>query len=309
MKIAAYITAYNDLASVEKCLQAIHNQSHPVEKIYILDNSAIRLITDNYYQDINIEHHPENQGIGYGISWAISEAIKLNYDFLWVFDQDSIPAENCLQKLLEIYLDFPLNQHSLGIIAPTSIDIETDNIVQGANFNGSYFTACPHKIDAKYYECDAPITSGSLINLAAAKTIDLPCVDFFIDGIDIDYGWRFRKQGYHNLIVTDAIMQHQFGQPLKVNFLSRKLIIQEYSSLRHYYICRNHTYIETRNTTVSHRLNCVRYRFKYMLFSMIKILLYDSDQKGSKLFACFLGTYHGFIGKLGKIWELPINRN
>jgi rhamnosyltransferase len=303
MKIAAYITAYNDLEAVQKCLLAINHQSHAIEKIYILDNSPVELITDHKYHNIYVEHHPENQGIGYGLSWAITEAIQLNYDFLWVFDQDSIPTENCLEKLLDVYLSFPLNEQYFGIIAPTPLDIETNSVVQGVIFNGSYFTACQHQMNAKYYECDAPITSGSLINLAAAKTIDLPSVEFFIDGIDIDYGWRLRQQGYHNLIVTDAIMQHKFGQPVQVNFFFKKLIIQEYSSLRHYYICRNHTYIETRNAKAYYQLNCIQYRLKYMLFSTIKIILYDSNDKGVKVFACLLGTYHGFIGKLGKIWK------
>lgn len=303
MKIAAYITVYNDLESAEKCIQAINCQSHVIEKIYILDNSQVELISHNKYHNVDVKHHPENQGIGYGISWAITQAIKLNYDFLWVFDQDSIPAENCLEKLLDVYLNFPYNEKYLGIIAPTPLDIETNNVVQGVIFNGSYFTACQHQIDTKYYECDAPITSGSLINLAAAKTIDLPSVDFFIDGIDIDYGWRLRQQGYHNLIVTDAIMQHRFGQPVEVNFFFKKLTIQKYSSLRHYYICRNHTYIETRNTKAYYLLNCGKYRLKYMLFTVLKILLYDSDAKEIKVLACLLGTYHGFIGKLGKVWK------
>jgi rhamnosyltransferase len=303
MKIAAYITVYNDLEAAEKCLQAISSQSHLVEKIYILDNSPIELINQTRYQNIYVQHHPENLGIGYGLSWAITQGIEFSYDFLWVFDQDSIPEKNCLEKLLDTYVNISDNIKKLGIIAPTPVDIRTNRTIQGVSFSNSHFIACQHQIDAKYYECDAPITSGSLINLAAAQTVDLPRTDFFIDGIDIDYGWRLRQQGYHNLIVTNAIMYHNFGQPVTVNFVFKNLTIQQYSSLRHYYICRNHTYIETRNTTARYRISCWKYRLKYMLFSSIKIILYDPDDQAIKILACLLGTYHGFIGKLGKVWQ------
>jgi hypothetical protein len=37
-------------------------------------------------------------------------------------------------------------------------------------------------------------------------------------------------------------------------------------------------------------------------FTILKIMLYDSEDKQLKIWACLLGTYHGLIGKLGKTW-------
>ncbi|BAZ09907.1 glycosyl transferase family protein [Calothrix sp. NIES-4071] len=304
-KVAAYITVYEDAVSATQCIQAIKSQSFPVDKILILDNSSERVI-EHQHPDVLILHCPENLGIGYGLSWAIIKALDWNYDFIWVFDQDSVPSVNCLEILLDTYFDLITDNYQIGIIAPTVVDTRTNCIAEGVIFNGSYFSSCKPEI-LKYelnnqsnYECDAPITSGSLINLTVAKQIDLPRSDLFIDGIDIDYGWRLKQHGFHNLIVLKAIMYHNFGHPQEVTFLKNKKIIYIYSSLRHYYICRNHTYIETRYAQGFYRLVSVGYRIKYLLYTIAKIILFDADEKLIKVWACLLGTYHGLIGKLGK---------
>ena len=149
---------------------------------------------------------------------------------------------------------------------------------------------------------DSPITSGSLIAVAAAKTISLPRADLFIDGVDLDYGLRLRQKGFHNLVVPQALMYHHFGNPIKHNFFNREVFVQKYSPLRHYYICRNHTYLETRYAKGWYRITSCLFRIKYLLRTVAFILLYDKD-KVLKLWACLLGTFHGMKGKLGKTWH------
>jgi len=92
MKVAAYITAYG-IAAVYKCIQAISKQSYQVIAVLVLDNSPVSIIQ---YDSIVVSHHPENIGIGEGLMIGIRWAIK-GYEFLWVFDQDSVPAPNCLE--------------------------------------------------------------------------------------------------------------------------------------------------------------------------------------------------------------------
>lgn len=299
-KVAAYITLYNDLQAAQNCIAAIQSQSVPISKLLVLDNSQTELLDKYKYNYITAFHRPDNAGIGYGLALAINTAIESGYDFLWVFDQDSIPASNCLERLLDSYNLYSKDNYPIATVAPTAIDIKTNSVVQGVIFNGKYFIACEHQIYQPAYECDAPITSGSLINLTAAKTIALPRDDLFIDGIDLDYGLRFKLNNFHNIIVTNAIMQHNFGDCREVNFLNRRLFLQSYTALRHYYICRNHTYLEIRYAQGFCRLVSLLYRCKYMLFTIIKIILYDNNDKIKKIWACLLGTYDGIRGKLGK---------
>jgi rhamnosyltransferase len=98
-------------------------------------------------------------------------------------------------------------------------------------------------------------------------------------------------------------MYHNFGNPKTIKFFKKELIFQEYSALRHYYIYRNHTYLETRFAQKFYKLSSSYKRVKYLVFIIIKILLYDNQEQWLKIRACLLGTFHGFIGKLGKVWS------
>ncbi len=302
IKVLAYITAYEDNKAVKNCVQALKNQSFPIDKIFIVDNSCVNPVLLPKCEDILIRRYPENLGVSGGLKLALELAIIQEYDFLWAFDQDSVPTSDCLRIIIETYHRLDKIKHIIGIIAPTSIDLRTNTVVECAKFIGHCFKGCKHNSQLETYECDSPITSGSLISIAAAKTISFPCVDLFIDGVDLDYGLQLRQNGFVNLIVTQAIMHHNFGNPLKVKFLHRELDIQQYSALRHYYICRNYTYLEMKYARGWYRLYSFKHRIKYLLYSTIKILLYDSENKALKIWACLLGTYHGFQYKLGKIW-------
>lgn len=302
-KVAAYITLYKDKQAASKCVQAIKSQSIPIDIVFVVDNSEQKLLEPDNSASILIHHYPENIGIGQGLALALEWGTKEGYDFLWTFDQDSLPTNNCLEILLKTYNKFSLEDgNKIGIIAPTAIDHKTEKVIQGVIFLGGQFIGCKHNKNVDFYECDSPITSGSLISIAAAKTVDSPRAELFIDGIDLDYGLRLRQQGFHNLIVPTAIMYHNFGNPVKVKFCQREVIIHQYSALRNYYIARNHTYLETRYAQGLYRLTSCGRRIKYLLRRILTIFLYDSEEKTLKIWACLLGTFHGFQGKLGKTW-------
>ncbi|MCV3216723.1 glycosyltransferase family 2 protein [Plectonema radiosum NIES-515] len=300
--VAAYITAYEDPEAVRLCVEAINSQSFPVQKILIVDNSHQKPISGLDGNNAIIKYCPENIGIALGLSWAITWAIEQDYDFLWAFDQDSIIETECLIKLLSIYKNHQKDNYLIGIIAPTAVDLRNNQIIEGAIFQRDRFVGCKASNEVQPYECDSPITSGSLISIRAAKTISPPIAELFIDGVDLDYGLRLVQKGFHNLIVPDAIMHHNFGNPIKAKFFSRELTVQKYSALRHYYICRNHTYLSIRYAQRWYSLTSCMRRMKYMIYSIVLIWLYDSEHKALKTWACILGTCHGLIGRLGKIW-------
>lgn len=303
-KIAAYITAYENPEAIRHCVRAINSQSYPVQKILIVDNSHYKYLSNCATGDnVMVKHYPENIGVSGGLSLAFEWVIKEQYDFLWTFDQDSIVTKDCLSNLLLAYERLHNPDYLIGIIGPTAIDLRNNQIVEGAKFVRDRFTGCKPPAQTQPYECDSPITSGSLIAIAAAQAISPPRAELFIDGVDLDYGLRLVQKGFHNLIVPNAIMYHNFGNPIKAKFFNKEFILQQYSALRHYYICRNHTYLCTRYAKGWYCLTGWMRRMKYMIHTILLIALYDSEQKVLKIWACIFGTYHGLKGKLGKTWQ------
>lgn len=301
-KILAYLTVYQDKKATELCLEGIKNQFLNVDQILIVDNSEELLLeeTDN----LIVKHYPENIGVGSGLKKAIEYAIQEKYDFVWTFDQDSIPTKKCLQNLMFFYRKLTNSNYKIGIIAPTPIDLNNHQMIRGVIFKKNTFKGLIPSNQQTPYECDAPITSGSLISIRAAKTIELPREDLFIDGVDLDYGYRLKQRGFHNIIIPNAIMYHNFGHPKTVTFLNKNIVYQQYVPLRYYYICRNHTYLELQFSEGIYKITCLTKRFKYLIYTVVKILLYEEQDKKSRIFACLLGTYHGLIGKLGKFTGL-----
>ncbi|MBW4474001.1 MAG: glycosyltransferase family 2 protein [Stenomitos rutilans HA7619-LM2] len=303
--VAAYITAYEDAIALNECLTAIRAQSYLIKKIVIVDNSlrSLELSDANREDDrLLIWHHPENIGIAGGLSLATQWAVQQGYDFLWTFDQDSAPASDCLERLLEAYGEFTTEAYAISMMAPTAIDARTGQIVKPSLFLGDRFRGFLPDNPTVPYECDAPITSGALVWLQTVDRVEPPAIGLFIDGLDLDYGLRLRQAGFHNLVVPGAAMYHRFGVPFQVELLGKKKAFQLYSPLRYYYICRNHTYLELAHSKGWYRFTCALRRAKFLLLTLLKILLLDSNSKSQKAIACIIGTYHGFLGKLGKIW-------
>ena len=300
-RVAAYITAYEDAEALNACLNALQLQTGAIDRIFIVDNSRQALSVEPNPK-LQIFHRPENIGIAAGIRVAIEQALIEGYDFLWMFDQDSQPTPDCLELLLRASVELAAN-YQIGIVAPQAIDARTGAIVEPAIFLGDRFKGYKAPSQTDPFECDAPITSGSLIWLKTHQQVESPDPRLFIDGVDLDYGLRLRRAGFHQFIVPKAVMNHRFGEPLMVQFAGIKKTVQIYSALRHYYICRNHTYLEFSYAEGRDRITCALRRIEYAIKLSAIVLLFDSNSKLAKIKACMIGTYYGFRGNLSQPWK------
>lgn len=308
-RVAVYITAYEDLMALLDCIRAIQKQSYPVEKIFIIDNSkkALQLDLDielDYIQDfILIKHYPENLGISGGLAIGLQWAIDHNYDFLWTFDQDTIPHSDCLSILISEYEELSRQGILIGIIAPLALDSNIKIELPGHIFERYRFILSPDHQEL-LYECDVVITSGSLVSIPIAREVELPNQELFIDGVDWDYCLKFKQKGYKIFLTRKTFIQHRFSNLSLAKFpiTGKNIMINHYSSLRYYYISRNHTYISLHLCKSVDIPLVIFDRLHRMFRTIAKILFYEPEQKYLKTWACLKGTFDGFIGNLGKRW-------
>ncbi|WP_164920800.1 glycosyltransferase [Thermosynechococcus vestitus] len=173
-KVLAYITAYNDYFALNRCIDGLINQTYKIDYLLIVDNSSrpipIQKLGNNL--SIEVQHHPENIGVAGGLTLGIQYAIHKKFDFIWLFDQDSTPYENALENLIYFY-DKYINKSEIGILSCAVQDRETGQINCGFIYKNYRFYQ--QQIDSRkaVYECDAVITSGTLLNCHAAKEIGL----------------------------------------------------------------------------------------------------------------------------------------
>ncbi len=307
-KVAAYITAYQDTDALEKTIAAIEKQSYPISEIFIIDNSHHQIISEQNNRNLIVEFHPENIGVDGGTSIAIKWAMGKGYDFIWLFDQDSQPLPDSLEILLAKYQQLSSKNYNIGILSPQIFDINTSQEFPGYIFQDYKFIPKPGYAEIHdYYSCDGVITSGSLVNLIAAKSVELPKGNLFLDAVDYSYCMNFRKQKYEVIVIKNTILKHRLGNYSSVkDRLSQKnhqVVTFTCKPSRYYYACRNHTYFESRQSNKRMLHLCFIHRCKYLINMIGRIIRYEPDLILLKIWACTLGTFDGFRGKLGKNWE------
>jgi rhamnosyltransferase len=304
-KILAYITAYQDGRALQACLQAVAQQSLAITHGLVVDNSPVPLTLPPWANDWSVKHVPDNIGVAGGMALALQIAIEQNYDFLWLFDQDSQPAVDCLGQLLQVYQLHQESAHPVAIVAPRVIDQTMNCDIGAAVFDRYRFKEyLPDWNNNTWADCDAPIVSGMLISVAAAREAAAPRQDLFLDGVDLEYGLQLRRAGFRNLITSQAILYHHLGSPLQVNYCNRSYFIHNYPPLRTYYYYRNQTYIETHYSGPRYYAWAFLHRWKVAVKDIILTVLYR-EHKLLRVYATLLGTWHGVVGHLGKQTQFP----
>lgn len=210
-------------------LDAVFKYSQVFDRVYIFDNTDnIKKQESNYNHLINIENvvyisEANNFGLSISLNRMCKKAIFDNFDFIFLFDQDSNISNNDLIKIND-YIECHVNTN-VGIYAAKVIydgkqeDINLDNELS--------------ELEVKW-----AITSGSYINLNIYKLTDGFDENYFIDGLDYDYCIQVEKLNFKIVEIQNVFLYQQLGE--KDGFLW--LLIFEHGALRHYYIFRNRLY-------------------------------------------------------------------
>lgn len=213
--VKAVVVAYNSPKELEACINGIVNQSYPVSKIIIVDNSSDEcakknkeliesyLVSTFYYIQTG-----ENIGSAGGFSIGTKHAVDEECDFVWLNDQDGIPDTNCLYCLLSA---FESNNENIGLYAPKVIDMqdgyELKSFRQAINVFGNVMDLPDTTSNTQFF--DIAGTTGILLYSKMIKKIGTyNSKVFFVGNEDIEYSMRIIQAGYKCLLVNDALYQH-----------------------------------------------------------------------------------------------------
>ncbi|MBK7379935.1 MAG: glycosyltransferase [Ignavibacteriales bacterium] len=269
MLIAASVILYNPDESLLRNIWAIERQ---VSKIYLFDNSdniANDFITDLINKS-NIKYLSKgtNVGVGEALNICAHYAIEEGYDFLLTLDQDSFPTEGMVNQMLKNFNDEELKL--IGIIAPYFVNrFETEKYTDG-NFAESLFQK----------------TSGNLLNLQIFQNAGDFRADFFIDYVDIEYGFRLNKLGYKVMKIDDARLIHNEGNLERRKLFGRTFYFFNHAPVRWYYKIRNLFYL--RDEFKNDYPEFFKRAYKNNIKQFIKILFYE-DNKIKKIKYAFRG--------------------
>jgi rhamnosyltransferase len=290
------VTYEPDLAKLDVLLSALR---HQLAKVVLIDNGS----SLDFEKSIGAEPHFDlwcqvvrlhsNLGIAAAQNIGIGLARKAGANFVILFDQDSEPAPNMVQKLLEVATAQSSMGVSVAAVGPRYTDERQDNPPPFVRMRGISVErqACdsPHSV----VEVDYLIASGSMIPMAAIDAIGPMREDLFIDYVDIEWGLRARKAGFQSFGVCGATMRHDLGNE-PIDFFGRKIPL--HSPLRHYYHFRNAVRLY-RDTGLPWNWKIAdgwRLLLKYCAYTLL------AKPRLKHWWMMSLGIVHGLTGRMGK---------
>lgn len=214
MKINCVVVTYNRLALLKECIAALKSQTHEINKIYIINNNSTddtrnylnEFVSNPQFAIINL---PQNIGGAGGFSEGIKRAVMDGCDWVWIMDDDTIPANDALEELVkgtEV-------AENVGYVC--SRVVWTDGMIHKMNIP-KFDSLNKHHLPINYYSNIADVLLikaasfvSILINQKAVREVGLPIKEFFIWGDDTEYTTRIYLHDYVCLYAGRSIALHK----------------------------------------------------------------------------------------------------
>lgn len=270
IRIIATVVTYNRKELLKECLQCLLKQTYPMD-ILVIDNAStdgtkeeIKSYIDN--KKILYLNTGKNLGGAGGFNYALKEAVKRKYDYIWLMDDDTMPQEDALSKLISFAQRVSMN---FGFLS--SKVIWKDGTV--CKMNGQKFSG-KEQIDGKEYLMCRQATFVSLF-VPANIVIEegLPIKEFFIWGDDVEYTRRISDK-YPCFYVQDSVVLHKTA-----NNEGSNIAKDDVSRIDRYrYAYRNEVYI-ARKEGIKRKL----YQLLKIIYHILRVLLKSDNYKIRKI--------------------------
>jgi rhamnosyltransferase len=319
MRVLAHIHTFNDADIIDRTIDALLKQTRPIDGLLIVDNASRDDTLDQpLVKNAIVVRHPQNLGTSGTVVTGMTYALDHGYDWIWIFDADSIVEPDALEKLIDLYNSLPPQEQEqtafLGCMAR--------NLVGGQPWYGSVFTQRGIEIvsppqQPRHFNCHAYIWSGCLYRLSAVRKIGLPNANYVLDCGEDEYGYRIMKAGYKAIIHQDAVLLHNIRgraslTPHDVQVGPKTVRVYEFPPIRCYYMCRNTLYFviyevaKGRAGLFSGVLWRLRRRKRtgpargvaWSVFLLTMNFVVRPRHHGKQIAACFRGIWHGFTGNI-----------
>ena len=243
------VVTYNRRELLRECLEALLNQSRPLDEVLVVDNvstDGTREMLRQEFSGVQVLELPENVGGAGGFHAGMKQAYEWGYEWLWLMDDDSIPQPAALEKLL-------LSRNALE-------DLDAEPVLLASKVVWEDGDLHPMNLPAPYIEKRGLFTRALengymlirtasfvsvLLNREAVSNYGLPYKDYFIWGDDLEYTGRVLREdnGYY---VPGSVVLHK----TKVKYTPRTS-----AGPRFFYTVRNRVWmIKTNSFTTKEKL-------------------------------------------------------
>ncbi|WP_317415325.1 glycosyltransferase [Holdemanella porci] len=239
----------------ESVLTNLNSYSNCVDVSVVVDNSDTKNeISQSLKNDPNFIYidMDGNKGIAAALNKGIEYLNSKNIDFALTMDQDSLFPTKYYPNILKL-----VNKY------------KTDYSVIGLNFNQDN-GGLDEIIEVPYW-----ITSGNFVNISDFISVGGFMNELFIDYVDFELGYKFKKNGFKICYLKDFSLKHTIGNPIEIHLFGKTYYAMNHSPIRYYYRYRNAYYLYH---FVDRQFFKKEY-YKEMIVNTLKMLIYEKNQK------------------------------
>lgn len=293
----AIIITYNpNPAEVTTLVDRISNH---VALVLIIDNGS-----DNIYElrqlpvPVELMELGKNRGVATAQNVGIRTALERGYDYVLMFDHDSLPATDMVPKLREAFDTLSRQGIRVAAVGANYIERNSGTLQESDRRTG-------------WVNKNMIISSGGMFSAEALRDVGLMQDDLFIDYVDTEWCMRAKRKWreYNYRIETqrcwkiymarEALMGHTWSAGITSVWALRRRHYPLYPPIRQYYLCRNAAHLYLRSP----------YSLKWKLRDAISragiffaVLLGGfPGGRWQYLRMMLLGTWHGLRGRLGPL--------
>lgn len=216
---AAVVVTFNRKELLRQCVTKLLNQRESCCDVLIIDNASTdgtgELIRTEFYRsDVIYENTGSNLGGAGGFEYGVEKAVSLGYEYVWIMDDDTLPEETALSRLLEA--GYALNGN-WGFLS--SVAYWTDGSICQMNIQKKDIFR--HVGKAEYKMELAPVKMCSFVSLlvksSVIREVGLPIGEYFIWTDDYEFTGRISRR-YPCYMVPGSRVVHAMKVHTRVNF-------------------------------------------------------------------------------------------
>lgn len=207
----AIVVTHNRREMLERCLRALASQSRPADRVVVVDNAS----TDGTpgmiradHPDVDLLALRENEGGAGGFHEGMKRAHEHGAEWMWLMDDDTIPAPDSLEELLAA-------PPRLGCGGPPTLlaskVVWRDGGVHPMNFPTPERTRMQRVIGGAERGL-MPLRAATFVSLLVHRGVvdrhGLPLKHFFIWSDDIEYTSRAVLGGELGYLVPSSVALH-----------------------------------------------------------------------------------------------------
>ena len=294
---AVVVVTYNRRELLLACLTALAAQTAALQRIHIIDNAS----SDGTFEalhaagwlarpDVDYHRLADNLGGAGGFAAGLARAVAAGASWVWMMDDDAMPAPDALMRLLSA-ADNPRNLYGSAAVAGERLAW------------GMTLTATGQRIERV---ADLPALAeveflpflGILVHRDLVARIGVPDARYFLAADDVEYCLRAGTTGAKFVLVAASRIHHPASTSYRFTLLGKTLHCLALPPWKRYYDTRNRIFVARRHFGVrlfTHTLPSIALR-------LLAALLHE-PRRGAQCWASLAGVVDGLCGRGGRRHE------